>query len=93
MIDRLISRKEATKVTGLSLSQLNALCRQGLIRIVKINQRVFRIPESDLENLPGRIEEHNAMVAMSAVDSRSGLTLEVAEGLREIYGYVPGGRS
>lgn len=82
-------RPVAEKLTGFNRAQLDGFSRKGIMRIIKVNARVFVIPDEDLVDLPARIIEANRRETMTA----AGVSMEIAAGLTEIFGYVPGGRA
>ena len=88
---KLLKRSEVTRITGLNLESLLALERKGLLRIVRLNQRDWRIPEQDLADLVHRTICHELREAAAVVENHTGIDRETADGLRKIYGYVPGG--
>jgi hypothetical protein len=69
------------KQAGLTLDQLKALAQRGIVRLVWVNSRVVRVPAADIEALPDRLEAESRMAAGDDL---------AYDGLRKIYGYVPG---
>lgn len=79
MTDQLLTLPEAAALTHLSKRQLLDLNRKGVLPIIKVNARVFRIAESDLETLTQRV---------TANSERGVLPPNVAQDLAAIYGQV-----
>jgi hypothetical protein len=92
MIDKLISRSKVTAMTGLSRSELADLHRKGIITIVRLNARNFKISEADIQDLSSKILAYERQQALAGLDIQSERQKEIAAQLKELYGYVEGPR-
>lgn len=87
MIDKLISRSKVTAITGLSRSELADLHRKGIIQIIKLNQRNFKIRESDIEDIAGKLIAYERQQALVGLDIQSERQKEMADELWRLYKY------